>query len=327
MGAGQGQNLDVITFDAACKIRLVSLLQTKPEIFSSADDPALAALCTCAGLQFELGERDFDRLSPFFGVDIANIRENPWASEIFIQDGRIGIKLWRKDGVALCVKHQGFSDIIDPSSFDARGELFEIVIFPADVAEKFRHKGFELVIVRDWILNSSLCLDQQKRVSYLLTNEWELDRCIANMQARLMTNHQLAFFGTHDVVDHLLGADRQRFDAFQTLFCRVQESLARVSVNASKAQRMVSYLMGVVLDDMAQPRWYGSQKHASLLQWAEADLERTFPHDVKILPQSFHRLAAVLRDRSASVDSMRKDYHCFIRDLLDSTHAELAPRA
>ncbi len=63
--------------------------------------------------------------------------------------------------------------------------------------------------MRDWILNSALAPDLSQAVNYVKANVWEMESGVGLQQAELMIHNQLAFFGTHDIVDHIGGASRE----------------------------------------------------------------------------------------------------------------------
>lgn len=297
---------------------LVEKLKAGPEIITYAEDPTLASLCTVLGLQFEMGKRESDRLSPFFGVEVPLSGDSPWCHEIFTQDGEFGIRFARREGGALEVRHPDFCHILDPSSFDETGLLSSVVIFPARVAKAYAAKGFELVIVRDWLLTSALCEKEEERVTYLYANEWEIQNNIAHTQASLMLQRRLAFSGTHDIADHLLGADAVRFDECRDLFLEAAQVFTHVfwkRTSATKQKLLLSYLIGVVLDDLAQPRWYGSAKHRYLAQKALDELlhiTRVQDVDSFALPPSFQHLVDSLRAKEKPLFHLESGFSQFL---------------
>ena len=310
-----------IRIESETKRILVEKLKNGPELITYAEEPTLASLCTALGLQFEMGKRDSDRLSPFFGVDVPVSGENPWCNEIFTHEGEFAIRFFRADKQLLEVRHPDFCHILDPSSFAETGALTQLVIFPARVARTFADKGFGLVVVRDWILTSALCDSEENRVSYLFANEWEIQNNIAHTQAKLMTQRQLAFSGTHDIADHLLGADAARFDECRDLFVEAVQVFTHVfwkRASATKQKLLLSYLIGVVLDDLAQPRWYGSLKHRflakkaldELLQIAQAQDVGTWA-----LPPSFQQLIDSLRQKEEPLLQLESGFTQFLKYL------------
>ncbi len=300
---------------------LIQKLKNGAEVITYAQEPALASLCTALGLQFELGRKDSDRLSPFFGVDVLEAGDNPWCSEIFSQEGEFALRFWRRDGVELEVRHPDFCHILEASSFNESGKLVQAVIFPGRVAEKYRAKGFELVVVRDWLLASSLSEDGDSRVAYLYANEWEIQNNIAHTQAKLMTQRRLAFSGTHDIVDHLLNADVSKFDGMRSLFLEADAVFTTVfwkRASATKQKLLISYLLGVVLDDLAQPRWYGSQKHEYLARKTLAELLNVaYSQDCNslALPKEFHDLVSSLRAKTLPMPHLDQGFTQFLQQI------------
>lgn len=278
---------DVVTLDAGARCALARRVREQSELIRFDAEPALASLCASVGLQFELGKPAFDRLSPFFGA-------TDLETEIICTDSEFGVRLKRKDGGAFQARHRDLANVIDPSSLDERGELSRIVIFPARVAKTYARKGFELVVVRDWILSSSLAEDDESRVPYLFANEWEIQSNIARTQAWLMTKRRLAFSGTHDIADHLLSADADKFGALSGLFEEARDVLDEGP--PSNAHLLVAYFIGVLLDDLAQPRWYGSAAHATAIREALRELDDMAPREVPLaVPDWFHQRVAAIR--------------------------------
>jgi len=311
------QMTDVVSITDEAKGRLITKLRHEPEVIRFADEPALAPLCACLALQFEMGNKDFDRLSPFFGVDVSGVSSSPWDSEIISAEGEFGLRLWLKDGGRLSPRHEDLCHILDPLSLDDEGALSQVVIFPGKVARYFNSKGFDLIIVRDWLLTSSLNPDSEATVPYLVTNPWEIENNIAFRQARMMVNKQLAFFGTHDIVDHLLDADCSQFNLLGNLFEDVLDSYKKVfsGKKPARKQLLVSYLIGVLLDDLAQPKWYNSEGHEALTRIALGTLENRHsesdnPGPLE-LPRPFHELVSTLRSNPTRLDRIGTAYTSF----------------
>ena len=116
--------------DSALRIKIKERLSARSEVIRFEEDPAFASLCCSLALRFEVGNRDYDRLSPFFGVDIQNEGEDSWQSEIISPNDRIGLSLTPRDGRELEIRHPDFRYIIDRESFDKKGRLSRIVLFP-----------------------------------------------------------------------------------------------------------------------------------------------------------------------------------------------------
>jgi hypothetical protein len=286
-----------IAIHTSSKRNLAQKLSQKGEVLRFEEDPIVASLCTCLALQFEMGNEKFDRLSGFLGVD----PPSAWESEIFVSNGEVGIRFWRQDGKPLQPLHTDLRFLLDPSSIDENGNLSRAVIFPSRVARHYAKLGFQLVIVRDWILNSALSAGEAT-VAYLHTNEWEVRNRIAVMQAELMVRREIPFFGTHDIVDHLFALDASGYSKLRPLHQQAATTFSRVfdcaqqDTKGSRPHLLAAYLVGVALDDLAQPRWYGSPSHAFVVDTLLAELERLRPACGSFqVPLSFHELAAEMR--------------------------------
>ncbi|MBT4763263.1 MAG: hypothetical protein HOO06_16330 [Bdellovibrionaceae bacterium] len=240
--------------------QLREMLKAKPQVFSLEEEPVLGPLLTCLGLQFELKNKCLNRLNPYFEVPC----ETNWQSEIFSEDGNIGIRLWVEGVTQLMPKNKDFAYILDASSFDKNGILNELVIFPLNVYEHFRQMGMELVIVKDWVLDTFLC-SEEDRVNYLIVNSHEVKSKTAMIHTSLVAERKFPFSGTHDIVDHLIAFNEEGFQQNLPIIKKANRVFAEIKDDhLSSMQLVVSYLVGVIVDDLAQPRWFGSNKHINL---------------------------------------------------------------
>lgn len=306
--------LQTIELGTSLKQDLVRRLQSREQILRFEEDPLFASLCTCFALDFEIGNPEFDRLSPFLGVEDLSV----WEKTFVTRDNEVGLKLRRRDGVPLQPKHPDLCYLLDRSSIDEKGELSQAILFPRQIAATFREKGFHLVIVRDWILSTALCLDPGHTVRYLSTNEWEIRSHVAGTQAPMMTRNELAFFGTHDIVDHLFGADKSGFESLRAMHNRVLECFARLLQGPalhSRPHLLLAYLIGVALDDLAQPRWYGSVTHLETVDYCLAALEQAVVREADpVLPESFHAVAQWMRSSNAELAPLFSALNQFASD-------------
>lgn len=283
-----------LSFDSVSQRNLARRVRSLDEVFSFEEHPALASLCACVGLRFEMGNPLYDRLSPFLGREPGDA----WKSELVIRDGELGIRLEPADGRPLQPRHPDLRYILDAASLDSQGRLTSAVIFPRTVSATFAKKGFRLVIVRDWILASALNSDPQKAVSYLEANTWEIQSSPVRIQGPMMLRRDLAFFGTHDIVDHLFGLDRTGFEKLRATQAQVVEKVSEVfrrTTHPHGATLIVAYLLGIVLDDLAQPRWYGSEAHEAVLEHCQSLLGRDSARETHLPPSSFHEVVRSMR--------------------------------
>lgn len=287
----------VLDLDFSAKQRLAEKLKKRKSPLSFEEDPVLAALCTCVGLQHELGKKGIDRLSLFFGRD-PHTFENPWQSQIIVKENKVGLRLLPVHSDPLEIRHEDFKHILSPECFDEAGNLSQIVIYPYDVWANYKRMGFDLVIVPDWLRTSAL----EETVNYFYANSWEVDSNIAATQIELMCHRRIPFSGTHDIVDHLLGADLTRYlccEAFLLKAKAVYQNVFPVDQKPKPGSLLLSYLIGVLLDDMAQPKWYGSKTHLTLLENSLKHLAKSsLTLEKKNIPQSFHRLMEKVRAES-----------------------------
>lgn len=247
------------------RTKLIRLVEKQEPVFSFAQNRPLASLLTCFGFQAELGGK-LDRFSQAMGIDTSQTSFNPWKSEIIEYQKEIGIRLW-VNGAEEFRPTEGLVPFFNSLSIDPLGQFSQVIIFPAQIADLLLSQGVELVIVRDWILRSGLVQDRENALDYTKSNVWEIAQNCTLIQAQIMNNSQLAFFGTHDLMDHIMGATGSGLLQSQPLTSRIlkcYETLFSSFRPTSNTHLILSYLIGMVLDDLAQPRWYGSKDHSLL---------------------------------------------------------------
>lgn len=302
----------------ALRANLAKRVEKKESIFPIQSDPLLGSLVSSLGLAHEMGNREQDRLSFLLGVDLQ--REH-WEKEIISFQGEIGLRAFVPGREELRPLHEDFAKILHPFSIQ-NGRLSQVVIFPAQVARNYAALGIELVVVRDWALTTFL---KDTKLNYLVVNEHELHSNIALTQMDLIRHRRLAFTGTHDIGDHLLGASVSGFASCDSLL-QETESVFAMAFREGKRNRdlVLSYFVAVMLDDLVQAQWYNSSVHQSAVRRALAlmrdsanlpDLSRA------TLPRSFHELVSALRDRSDRGVRREMYFLEFTRDLVDSAKA------
>lgn len=301
---------------------LARKLEAKEEIFSFRSEPLLASLISCLGLQFELGKKEQDRASFLLGVDLEKLPggANPWRTEIIALGDQIGLRAWVPGREELAPLHEDFRLILHPLSMQ-NGRLSQLVIFPMQVAQAYEARGIELVVVRDWAL--SAFLSRSRNLNYQKTNREEIEQNIALLQMKLMRGRRLAFTGTHDLGDHLLGGHAGGIAQSDSLLADLEHVYAKVFAPGKglRSQLVASYLVAVMLDDLVQPQWYGSTGHTLIARRALALIEVLAKRpDIPavFLPQSFHEIVARLRSREASFAELERLFLRFSLDLQGS---------
>ncbi|MES2768508.1 MAG: hypothetical protein V4596_05115 [Bdellovibrionota bacterium] len=279
----------------------------------------MASLIACLGIQFDLGKKDWDRLSAPLNVKIGGA-SNLWKSKLISFKDEIGLCLWSSEIDEFKPDHIDLKYILHPLSLDENHKLSRLIIFPNLIAQHYRKLGINLVIVKKWALSSFLA-EAKNTTNYLLTNELEMTNGTPLIQAQLMATNQLAFQGTHDLADHLLGANRFGLERNQSFYALIHDKMEKALLqehSRPNIMRVLAYLMGVILDDMAQPIWYNSEKHYQTLKKALNNFENLekFSSDKAdlSLPPSFHALVSVLRDNKFNAEP-GEAYDNFIKSL------------
>ena len=312
--------LEKIKISELAKKKLAKKIELMPKVFSFSDYPTMAAICSCLGIAYELGSSEMDRLSPYLGFDIGGSKENPWEIDFVRSEGEMGIQFSRKDRKPIVPRSPELALVLDPCSFDKDGVLSKAVIFPNQVAKKMKTRGFELVIVRDWILRSALESSRGENLNYLKANLWELESNIALTQLSLSANKQLPFFGTHDIVDHVFHASIDEYNQNSDLVVatkKVFKEEFHPKFKDDHAKLTIAYLGAVILDDLAQPAWYSSKAHRTVLGWVNKNLPKMkIQHkktNINTVPSVFHEIVELLRSRSFPVEKMQTAFQklCF----------------
>ena len=291
--------------------KLQTMLSQKGEIIKFSTDPALSALCASLGLKSEFGSKSRDRIYPFLGFSDEPIN---WHSEIVEDKGDIGVVFNPVSQIKITPRHPDLRYILDSQSFDSAGNLSRIVIFPRRVAETYKEKGLEVIVVKNWFTSSFF----QEKVNYLVANQWELHNDTGLMQAKMLDSGQLAFSGTHDIVDHLIGFDKELYTKSVGISKEVCLDFENQNTRNHFFNKCLLYAIGVFLDDIAQPVWYESSAHIWVIEkLIEAKKEHNLTADIndktKKLPQSFHNFVKCVRE---SPSKIKKELEVFISECL-----------
>ncbi len=307
------QPWQAIPINETLKENLRNMLRQKADIFSFQDDLHLSSLLACLGLLFEWKRKHWNRLAPI--VTKEQVPEQNFQGEIISHNNQIGVRLWIDGVTELIPRHRDFSRILHPLSINENGTLENLIFFPYQVVNLLNKRNITAVIVKDWVLSSFLAQSHKKEINYQVTNENEIRQNIALTQTELMLNQSLPFFGTHDLVDHALGANGNAFANLRGILETTRSTLSDVKSNK---ELILSYFIGVLLDDMAQSRWYHSEKHLELLKRTTLSIRNAKKSSIDLpnlnLPTSFHSLVRNLRDES-EMDDLISSHDLFIRDL------------
>lgn len=136
------------------------------------------------------------------------------------------------------------------------------------------------------------------------TNTTELSNNYAQIQVKMLTNKQIAFMGTHDLVDHLLDGNSKAMITNNNFFTDIQNVFIKnfnTSLKKNNSKLILSYLIGVLLDDLAQPIHYKSQKHIYVIKKCLSYFKKyNLKNDKKLfLDQFFSQLISEVRDKES----------------------------
>ena len=171
-------------------------------------------------------------------------------------------------------------------------------------------KGIDLVIVKPWVMSSLLAT--VKPVNYVTANLWEVENNSTRHQVEFMNKGQLPFSGIHDLVDHIAGSNSKGITAAPCLKSLLSIYQKKINSSRRNFDLMVSYLIGALLDDLAQPPLYGSAKHTYLINKSVLSLQKFGHRRCSKIPLSFpeslnklmHHLRSQGKDFYEKVDSL-----------------------
>ncbi len=241
-------------------------VSTLPAITSAAEDPKLFALVAALGIQQEIGTIH-DELARFIYHADTGIPAplSQFGAKLVTQNGHVGVRITATEDFPWEVRLRGFRELIHP---DESAQIRQCVIFPLSIARIAAHRGVELVIVREWALNTVFGRFDRSR-PYYETNAWELVQNDTLTYSALLARKQVAFLGTHDLTAHVAGISSLATSALQSVGQDIHLRLSRYFQQISQpsvATLILPYIAGVILDDLAQPRNYGSESRSIVLK-------------------------------------------------------------
>jgi len=252
--------LKIFNLNQKMKLKLRKKLQEEPSEFNFQKAPQMASLVTCLGINQEIGSKSDELHKHIFDKKTGkNPERSSMCSEIVTWKGLFGIRIFSTKCKYLKINHPQIKHLIHPEfSRDINGNLIQLVIFPQIVAKILSLQNIELVIVKQWALNTVFGgFDSEK--NFYVTNEWEIRQNDSLRMAHLISKRQLAFIGTHDFVAHISGADSDVWNKLQLLAAKLIPVLSSGNQMAI-THLLVPYIIGVLLDDLSQPAHYESSQ-------------------------------------------------------------------
>lgn len=285
-------------------------LSRMPSTFSVLEEPELAAMIASYGIQREIGSVN-DDLAPFLydresskPVDKSSLR-----SEIVQWRKHIGVRIWSTESNRLDLRLRWLSELLHPAfCFNADESLHQLVFFPEFIAKITALQGVQLVIVKQWALNTVFGeFDPHKR--YYQANSWELKNNDGFVFANMVRQNRLTLLGTHDLVSHVPGVRAEKWaplrEDAECVYRTIANYLGEL-VSPSISALVLPYVAGTLLDDLAQPPNYGSRRHRVLLKFVLEAMDAKavspfLPLTLKTLPTQFDRILSLSRDVHAEI--------------------------
>jgi len=267
-------------------------------------DTKFASKIASYGIFREVGTVN-DELARFiFDVKTAApVRLESLKAELIEWNGLFGLRIFSTDTQCLELRTKGFYDVVHPQlSKNADGSLHSLFIFPEIINKIAKSEGVELVLVKSWGINSIFGgFDPSK--GYYQTNFWEIENNDALKFSDLIRKGQVAFMGTHDLIAHIAGVDRNHWPLLKKNAGKVYEAISSYFKSTAKpsiSALILPYTIGVVLDDLAQPPSYSSKNHIAvldelLLKISMNEIPANLPTLLTQFPGSFQRIIDLSR--------------------------------
>jgi|GEM_PF-4706055 len=276
------------------------------EITTLGADIKLASRIASYGIFREIGTVN-DELARFiFDVPRAQpVRLESLKAELVEWNGLFGLRVFSLDSHQLELRTKGFYEVVHPEiSKNEDGTLHSLFIFPEIINKIAQNEGVELVLVKSWGANSIFGgFDPSK--GYYQTNFWEIENNDALKFADLVRQRKIAFMGTHDLVAHIAGIDRNHWPLLAKNAERVFQAIHSYFQSAPKpsvSALILPYTIGVVLDDLAQPPSYSSNHHLAVLdellrKISRNEIPANLPTLLTQFPMSFQKIIDLSRTK------------------------------
>ncbi len=300
------------------------------EITSFETDPALASRIASYGMFREIGTVN-DELARFiFDVETAKpVRLGSLQAELVEWNGLFGLRVSSTDSQRLELRTKGFYDVVHPQlSKNNDKSLHSLFIFPEIINKIAKHDGVELVLVKSWGANSIFGgFDPSK--GYYQTNFWEIENNDALKFSDLIRQGKVAFMGTHDLVAHIAGIDQKHWPLLKRNAERVYEAINSYFKSVSKpsiSALILPYILGVVLDDLAQPPSYSSKNHIAVLdellrKISKNEIPANLPTLLAQFPESFQKIIDLSRTSNIDqkLDEIKTAVNLLVQEILNSS--------
>ena len=239
------------------------LLEHEP-VFPLLQDPNLSAQIVALGIRQEVGTVNDEFAGFIFDLDTGlMVDRGRLRAEVIEYRGFVGVRIWAEGHDRLDLRLRGARALLHaPLSLNPDGSVRQVVFFPESIAKIARLQGAELVLVREWALNT-IFGGFDRSLPFYQVNVWELVHNDSLRYAGLLEKKQVTFLGTHDLTSHVAGLSGVALAELQVLGAETRRALEEyLGPRKAKAPPIYSlvlpYAAGVLLDDLAQPMNYAA---------------------------------------------------------------------
>jgi len=169
-------------------------LVRQPEIVSFKDELKLASLVASLGIQREAGTLNDEMARFVFDAETGEIIPyHHIRSELVQYNGAVGVRIWAEGHERIDLRFRGIQPLLHPRfSYREDGSIYQCVFFPESIAKILALQGAELVLVREWGMNTIFGgFDPEKH--YYQTNFWELENNDTLRFAKLVESRKIPF--------------------------------------------------------------------------------------------------------------------------------------
>jgi len=300
----------VFPVTAEMKDNLKRQLESQEEAFKLRDIPLLGGLMTSLGIAQEVGSVNDELQRHLFDGETGQLLKlEDLHAEVITWRGKFGVRIWSSASQGIMIDHPTLEHLLHPEfSYNEMGEVHQLVFFPEIIASISYLERVDPVIVKKWALNTIFGgFDPTK--NFYVTNHWEIMQNDGLRMAGLLKNRQIPFMGTHDLCAHVSGVDKKSYDLL-SMVAGKHLSVLSTGDQSSYNHLFVPYLMGMLIDDLAQPRNYGCpfrikvlDELAALQMWVVKYLEPA--QELSKFPDAFGEIIEETRVEQPSIANIK----------------------
>lgn len=210
--------------------------------------------------------------------------------------------------IFLEIKHPELKEIITCNDH-------EILISPMKIADFIHSKGITPVFVKSWAIQIFFSsFDLQKDI--LTEQLWSFKNNDVILYSQLVADHKIIFQGTHDIVGHITGLNREGFsfaaEVGRNIFKKLHMHFGKYK-KGNLPSHLIPFLIGLLLDDLAQKPYYFSTIRAQAIEELlkcidDFKIDPYAPLILRKFPEQLSKIHQLIRNETAfSIELIRSE--------------------